>query len=77
MRDTELFAQYLIRRRQEKLQQAHALALSPEADLLRIRVAAHEAELIGSILGDLKALEKDPGAFIREKLSDWKDLLDT
>lgn len=68
MRELEIFAQYLIRRRQERLQRTHALALSDGADLLRIRVAAHEAELIQSILGDLKELDKDPGAFIKEKL---------
>ena len=68
MRDLDIFAQYLIRRRQDRLQRTHALALSDDADLLRIRVAAHEAELIQSILGDLKELEKDPGTFIKEKL---------
>ena len=77
MRDTDIFAQYLIRLRQERLQRAHALALKDDADLLQIRVAAHEAELIQTILGSLKELAKDPGTFIREKLSDRKDLLDT
>jgi len=51
------------------LQKAHALALADDADLLRIRVAAHEADLIQTLLTDLKELERDPGKFIEEKLS--------
>ena len=69
MRDTELFAQHLVRIRQARLQKAHALALGDDADLLRIRVVAHEAELIQTLLTDLKELERDPGKFIEEKLS--------
>lgn len=45
-----------------------ALALAGDADLLRIQIAAHEAELLNGLLADLKELDRDPGKFIKERL---------
>ena len=66
MHELELLREYLTRLRQERLQQGHAAALGagdPGA-LIQIVARAHEAELVGRILGALRDLEKDPGAFI-------------
>jgi hypothetical protein len=70
MRDSELFGQYLVRLRQEKLQGAHAAALgaSGPEDFFHVRCRAHEAELCSRIHGALKELEKDPGEFIKAHL---------
>jgi hypothetical protein len=68
MRDIDLLNDYLLRLRQERLQLAHAEALTGEADLARIRVYAHEAELCTRIRDALKVLERDAGQFIKEFL---------
>lgn len=70
MRELGLFEQYLLRLRQEKLQQAHAWALANTAttDYSPVRILAHEAELCGRMLIALRALSGDPGQFIQEYL---------
>jgi hypothetical protein len=68
--ELELLREYLVRLRQERLQQGHAAALGatePDA-LIQIVARAHEAELVGRILAALRDLEKDPGAFIQTYL---------
>jgi hypothetical protein len=71
LRDIELFSQYLIRLRQERLQQGHAAALNAtlQHDFVHVVARAHEAELVSRILLALKDLEKDPGEFIRKNLT--------
>jgi hypothetical protein len=69
MRELELFGQFLMRLRQERLQQGHARALDPGGALFDIKVCAHEAELCTRIHAALKALALDPGKFIQEFLS--------
>lgn len=70
MRELELFAQYLVRLRQEKLQQSHATLLGDLNDnaIRQARTFAFEAELCSRIHGALKELEKDPGEFIKTHL---------
>jgi len=70
MRDLDLFEQYLVRLRHEKLQAAHAAALGASAleVLLDIKARASEAELTTRILGALKVLTKDSGDFIKAYL---------
>lgn len=74
MRELELFQQYLIRLRQEKLQLAHAatLASTGSQDFLHVSNRAHEAELCQRISDALKLLEKDPGQFIAQHLQ-WRE----
>ncbi len=71
MRELELFAQYLVRLRQEKLQGAHAatLASTGPQDFIHVHTRAHEAELCSRIHGALKELERDPAEFIKTHLS--------
>ncbi len=69
MRELELLGEYLIKLRQERLQQAHAAALSSDAALLQIQVCAHEAELCSRIHAAVKVLASDPGKFIKEFMS--------
>lgn len=69
MRDLALLEQYLIRLRQEMLQQGHAHALKTAPDLTQIVICAHEAELVERIRGALKELEKDPGQFLKAYLT--------
>lgn len=71
MQELQLLSQYLIRLRQERLQQGHATALVAQqpSDLVGIVARAHEAELVSRILLALKDLEKDPGLFIRTHLN--------
>ncbi len=71
MRELELLQQYLIRLRQERLQQGHATALVAQhpSDLVAICARAHEADLVSRILAAVKDLEKDPGLFIRSHLT--------
>jgi hypothetical protein len=70
MRDLELFAQYLVRMRQEKLQLSHATLLAGAtlgwADTAR--TLAFEAELCSRIHQALKELERDPAHFIEHNL---------
>lgn len=68
MQDLELFGQYLLRLRSERLQQGHARALDLTMDVLDIRVAAFEAELCSRIHKALKVLAADSGKFIKEYL---------
>lgn len=71
MRDLDLLGDYLVRLRQEKLQQAHAQALAndePARQLLYIQISAHEAELCNRIRDAVKVLVNDPGKFIEEFL---------
>lgn len=68
MRDLDLLSDYLLRLRQERLQLAHAEALTAKADLGHIKVYAHEAELCTRIRDALKVLERDAGQFIEEFL---------
>lgn len=70
MQELELLREYLTRLRQERLQQGHASALVAllPGDLIHIVARAHEAELVSRILGALRDLEKDPGAFIQTHL---------
>ena len=71
MQELQLLTQYLIRLRQERLQQGHASSLVAQqpGDLVAIVARAHEAELVSRILAAVKDLEKDPGLFIRSHLS--------
>ena len=72
MRDLDLFADYLTRLRQEKLQLGHAQALVttdiPARQLLNIQITAHEAELCTRIRDALKVLANDTGKFVEEFL---------
>lgn len=68
MRDLELLGQYLLRLRQERLQQGHAKALEAEGSLVDIKVCAHEAELCSRIHAAVKVLAHDAGKFIQEFL---------
>ena len=70
MQELELLREYLVRLRQERLQQGHAAALGAnQADaLIQIVARAHEAELVGRILTAVRELERDPGAFIQTHL---------
>lgn len=69
MRDLDLLEQYLIRLRQERLQQGHAHALKTAPDLTQIVICAHEAELIDRIRVELKELAQDAGQFIKRNLT--------
>ena len=69
MRDLDLLEQYLIRLRQDRLQQGPEHALKTPADLTQIVVCAHEAELIDRIRAALKELAQDAGQFIKRNLS--------
>ena len=69
MRELQLLADYLVRLRQEKLQQTHAHALSSSRDTFWFAaVAANEAELCDRIRSAVATLDKDPGKFIQDYL---------
>lgn len=70
MRELQLLSDYLVRLRQEKLQQAHAHALkAPEATSFTfVAIRAHEAELCDRIHTAIAMLDKDPGKFIQDYL---------
>ena len=70
MQELDLLREYLTRLRQERLQQGHASALNAldTRDFVHVVARAHEAELVSRILGALRDLEKDPGAFIQTHL---------
>lgn len=68
MRDLDLLNEYLVRLRQERLQAAHGLAIHPDAELLQIRICAHEAELCSRIREAVKVLANDSGKFMKEFL---------
>jgi hypothetical protein len=69
MQELELLGDYLVRLRQEKLQQAHAEALATAPALAVIQARAHEAELCNRIREAVKVLANDPGKFIQEFLT--------
>jgi hypothetical protein len=71
MRELALFEEYLLRLRQEKLQQGHASALAAvdQRDFPHILARAHEAELVSRVLVALRSLSNDPGLFIKEYLA--------
>jgi len=66
--ELELFEQYLVRLRQEKLQRGHVQALSEDCDLLELRVLAREAEFCSRVIRALKSLATDPATFIQDNL---------
>ncbi len=70
MRELALFEQFLIQLRQEKLQQSHAALVSgtTEGDLEWARIYAHQADFIDRVVTALRALNSDPGQFIKEYL---------
>lgn len=69
MRETELFGQYLLRLRQERLQLSHATLTAAQGGWAeQARLLAFEAELCSRIYGALKELEADPGGFIDKHL---------
>ncbi len=68
MRDLELLGEYLVRLRQERLQQGHTRALDGKSTLTDIQICAHEAELCSRMLGAVKVLAHDAGKFIEEFL---------
>ena len=68
MRDLELLGQYLLRVRQERLQQGHAKALEAGATLTDVKLCAYEAELCSRIHAAVKVLAHDAGQFIEEFL---------
>lgn len=69
--DTELFATYLQRLREERLRASHGVLLGEHSDdALRLaRIHAYEAELVKRIAGALTTLDKDPGKFVKEFLT--------
>lgn len=71
MRDLDMLRQYLTRLRQEKLQQAHASAVTAwgQEAFLQVKVRACEAELVNRITAAIDLLDKDPGEFIKVNLS--------
>jgi chorismate mutase len=71
MQELDLLQTYLVRLRQERLQQGHAAALVAQqpGDLVNVVARAHEAELVQRILSAVKDLDKDPGLFIRNHLT--------
>lgn len=68
MRDLDLLNEYLVRLRQEALQQAHGEALSREPTMLFIQTWARQAELCNRIRDAVKVLANDPGKFLKEFL---------
>lgn len=74
MRELELLEQYLVRLRQERLQQAHAatLAATTRDDFVHVSNRAYEAELCLRVLDAVKDLRKDPGQFIAKHLQ-WRE----
>jgi hypothetical protein len=69
VRDIDLFGQFLVRLRQEKLQLSHATLTAGDTGWAeKARMLALEADLCSRIHGALKELEKDPGAFIQHHL---------
>lgn len=70
MRDLGLFEAYLVQLRQQKLEQGHqrTLASTTPADYADLKGTAREAQLIGHLLGALRALAADPGQFVKEYL---------
>lgn len=69
MRDLELLGQYLLRLRQERLQQGHAMALTDDPRIEHLIAAAREAELCNRIHAAVKVLAHDSGQFVKEFLT--------
>lgn len=70
MSELDLLDQYLVRLRQEKLQQSHATLIGDLNDtaLRNARHLALEAELVERIRAAAKELAADPGQFIQRNL---------
>ena len=70
MQEIDLFEQYLVRLRQERLQQGHAAAMAAlgPGDMMHVFARAHEAELVSRILAALRELDTDSGEFVRKHL---------
>ena len=70
MRELDLLRQYLVRLRQERLQQGHQHALSATDwdGLMRVSNSAHEADIVQRIIGALAELDKDSGEFLHKYL---------
>lgn len=69
MRDLDLFAQYLIKYRQERLQQSHATLIGTGEDWAdKARILATHAEVADRLLSALHILESNPDRFIKEFL---------
>jgi hypothetical protein len=70
VRDLNLFEQYLLQLRQQKLQESHATLIAELNDdaIRRARTLAYEADLIQQLITALRALNNDPGQFIKEFL---------
>ena len=68
MRELDLLGQYLLRLRQQCLQNAHQLALDDQPSLLWIQTYARQAELCERMHAAVKVLAQDPGKFIQEFL---------
>lgn len=70
MRELALFEQYLVLVRQEKLQLSHSALVSGirAEDAEWARIYAHQADFVDRALTALRALNADPGQFIKEYL---------
>lgn len=68
MRDLDLLNEYLVRLRQEALQQAHQNALHEHPSMLWIQTYARQAELCNRIREAVKVLANDSGKFVKEFL---------
>lgn len=70
MRDLDLLQQYLVRLRQELLQESHRTLIGTFTDdhLRNARSLAQQAELVDRIRGEVIELAKDAGEFIKRNL---------
>lgn len=70
MRDLDLLGQYLVRLRQELLQESHRTLIGDfnDAALRNARSLAQQAELVDRIRGEVIELAKDAGEFIKRNL---------
>jgi hypothetical protein len=71
VRDLDLLEQYLIRLRQELLQESHAILTGNWSDegLRHARALGLQADLVDRIRGATKELAKDPGQFVKGYLA--------
>lgn len=70
MRDLDLLQQYLVRLRQELLQDSHRTLIGDfnDAALRNARSLAQQAELVDRIRAEVAELAKDAGEFIKRNL---------
>lgn len=69
MRELELYEQYLVRYRQERLQLSHQTLVASEPDWAeKARLYAAQAEVADRMRAAIKTLGVDPGKFIQEYL---------